>query len=273
MAVNKAIIGTDVQQIYRCLPVVYSHLLTFTNVVLQVRVNHVAPTYVINLLVSNLLQFCGRIIRLSGRDDKKIEDVGSFLYSLGLLASVGFMVCVAMERYLVITCPLWYRCRRPMKISVMVCAGLWVAALISRLFWFYSNYQKVPITIAGTYILLPIPLLIFFLGGTLKALSASRVPSDEKRRIIGSLVLVLLIHTLLFLPTAILFLAGKNLNNHTFYQMSILFLRLSPFADLLLYVFMRKGIIDKHLAAVCCCRMNSNDSSRMNSNDVCSSSA
>lgn len=99
MAVNKAIIGTDVQQIYRYLPVVYSHLLTFTNVVLQVRVNHVAPTYVINLLVSNLLQFCGRIIRLSGRDDKKIEDVGSFLYSLGLLASVGFMVCVAMERY------------------------------------------------------------------------------------------------------------------------------------------------------------------------------
>ena len=173
-------------------------------------------------------------------------------------------------RYLVITCPLWYRCRRPMKISVVVCAVLWVVALIFRLFWFYSNYQKVPITIAGTYILLPIPLLIFFLGGTLKALSASRVPSDEKRRIIGSLVLVLLIHTLLFLPTAILFLAGKNMNN-TFAKMTIIFLRLSPFADLLLYVFMRKGIVDKLLAAVCCCRMSSNNSSRMNSNDVSSS--
>ncbi|XP_078016793.1 G-protein coupled receptor 4-like [Epinephelus lanceolatus] len=170
-----------------------------------VKDDHVVPIYIINLLITDLIQLCcmiawvlpvdwilsGRFILLS-------------IYGYCLVVSIGFMVCIALERYLVIACPLWYRFRRTIKISVLVCVVVWaLPPVISCLLIAARN----PATISGI-LLLPLPLFIFFLGGTLKALSASiSVHSDEKRRIVGMLVLVLLIYTLLFLPTIILSLA------------------------------------------------------------------
>ena len=173
-------------------------------------------------------------------------------------------VSILYFRYLVIACPLWYRFRRTIKISVVVCVVVWVLTLVYLLTFNYVKHTEI---VSALFFLLPLPLFIFFLGGTIRALSASRVPSDEKRRIVGILVLVLLIYMLLFMPSVIWYA--------TYYQtlstLSLTFLRLSPLADLLLYVFMRKGTIDKFLASVCCCRMDSNDSSRVDSNDITSS--
>ncbi|XP_030298603.1 proteinase-activated receptor 3-like [Sparus aurata] len=181
------------------------------------------------------------------------------------------MVCIALERYLVIACPLWYRFRHTIKFSVVLCVMVWI--LIPVLFvltlWAPQDFFITYIIIV-TFLLLPLPLFIFFLGGTIRALSASRVPSDEKRRIVGILVLVLLIYTLLFLPAILLFMAERY-NHHHLTSVAAVFLQLCPLADLFLYVFMRKGTIDKLLVSVCCCRMDSNDSSRMDSNDIASS--
>ncbi|XP_030298099.1 G-protein coupled receptor 4-like [Sparus aurata] len=226
-----------------------------------VRNDHVAPIYVINLLISDLIQLCCLILRLTPLT-REIHDTLYFIYFCGLIASVGFMVCVALERFLVIACPLWYRFRRTIKIPVLVCVVVWALTLVN-LPIFLVNKEVLPV-IHGIIFLLPLPLFIFFLGGTLRALSASRVPSDEKRRIVGILVLVLLIYTLLFLPRAIFYLTDKK--EECLYHLSHMCLKLSPIADLLLYVFMRKGSIDKLLASLCCCRMDSNDSSRMDSN-------
>ncbi|XP_030298328.1 G-protein coupled receptor 4-like [Sparus aurata] len=233
-----------------------------------VRKDQVAPIYVINLLISDLIKLCCLIIWVAEEEESITSEVGYFLYDVGLMASVGFMVCVALERYLVIARPLWYSFKRTIKIPVVVCVVVWVLPLvfISSTFWIHFEVYFI---IYATYLLLPLPLFIFFLGGTIKALSASRVPSDEKRRIVGILVLVLLIYTLLFMPTVIWQLGVEN-NIST--NISFLFVQLSPLADLFLYVFMRKGTIDKLLASVCCCRMDSNVSSRMDSNDICSSS-
>ncbi|XP_073337590.1 G-protein coupled receptor 4-like [Pagrus major] len=237
----------------------------------MVRRDHVAPIYVINLLISDLIQFCSMITEVAAPEDHKM--IGHIFHLLSLFASIGFMVCIALERYLVIACPLWYRFRRTIKISVAVSVAVWVITLafvLPLLFWGSRTAERI---IFSIFFLLPLPLLIFFLGGTIKALSASRVPSDEKRRIVGILVLVLLIYTLLFLPVIILVVAEDDtLDAWTLGNLSAMFMRLSPLADLLLYVFMRKGIIDKLLTAVCCCRMDSNDSSKMNSNDSNSSS-
>ncbi|KAM8738353.1 G-protein coupled receptor 4-like [Acanthopagrus schlegelii] len=236
----------------------------------MVRGNHVAPIYVINLLISDLIQFFCMIAEMA---TQMRPDIKVFFHVLSGWASVGFMVCIALERYLVIAFPLWYRFRRTIKISVVVSVAVWVITLAFVLplsFWVSETVWKISI---GVFFLLPFPLLIFFLGGTIKALSASRVSSDEKRRIVGVLVLVLLIYTLLFLPTVISFLAKTfALGDWTLWYLSYAFRRVSPLADLLLYIFMRKGIIDKLLAVVCCCRMSSNYSSRIDSNDVCSSS-
>ncbi|XP_038586197.1 G-protein coupled receptor 4-like isoform X2 [Micropterus salmoides] len=232
----------------------------------MVRRDHVAPIYLINLLITDILQFCYMIVRVAPNVDEKINFIFIFIYHSAVLASVFFMVCIALERYLVIAHPLWYRCRRTIKSSVVLCVLVWVLSAVSAVLLQFSNHV-IRYTLFPVLLLLPFPLLIFFLVGTLKALSASiSVPTDEKRRIVGILVLVLLIYTLLFLPKIIWLLKVNNDNTwflkkyklRLYFQSSI-FIRLSPLADLFLYVFMRKGFIDKLLAYVCCRRMDSND--------------
>ncbi|XP_038588716.1 G-protein coupled receptor 4-like [Micropterus salmoides] len=227
---------------------------------LIVRSDHVAPIYVINLLITDLIQLCCMIVQVVPLKDLKIADIFIDIYLSALMASVGFMVCVALERYLVIACPMWYRFKRTIKFSVVVCIVVWTLPLFFFFIFLFEVNPKVPQTVSGIFLLLPFPLLIFFLVGTLKTLSASiSVPSDEKRRIVGILVLVLLNYTLLFMPSIIGYLSNEARNNITFRHLYVIFVRLNPLADLVLYVFMRKGIIDKLLASVCCCRMDSNE--------------
>ncbi|XP_073336527.1 uncharacterized protein [Pagrus major] len=222
----------------------------------QVRDDHVTPVYVINLLITDLFQLCLMVVWPAQNINPTVSFYIFLIYHYFMLVSVGFMVCVAMERYLVIACPLWYRFRRTIKSSVAICVVIWVLPIF--FIW--------PLIGIPNFLLLSIPLFIFFLVGTLKALSTSiSVPSDEKRRIVGILVLVLLIYTLLFLSLIILFLRVGDIHHSI---VAYLLVQLSPLADLLLYVFMKKGIIDELLASVCCCRMDSNNISRTDSNDI-----
>ncbi|KAM9345104.1 G-protein coupled receptor 4-like [Symphorus nematophorus] len=235
--------------------------------VVRVRKDHVAPIYVINLLISDLIQLCCIFVFVAPTDNVIIYTILGVMYFYCLLVSVGFMVCIALERYLVIAHPLWYRFRRNIKSSVVVCVLVWVFPIVSVLTFNFFD-KEIDRIVIGVLFLLPLPLFIFFLGGTLKALSASLVPSDEKRRIVGVLVLVLLIYSLLFLPHIIYFLSERRRDNKTLYILSDIFIQLSPLADLTLYIFMKKGIIDKLLSSVCCCRMDRMDSDDTNSSSV-----
>uniref|UniRef100_A0A671YD46 G-protein coupled receptors family 1 profile domain-containing protein n=1 Tax=Sparus aurata TaxID=8175 RepID=A0A671YD46_SPAAU len=223
-------------------------LLAIYALYLLVRNDHVAPIYVINLLITDLFQLCCMIVWLTRDKNLLVTVIFIGIYDHCMGASVCFMVCIILYyRYLVIAHPLWYRFRRTIKSSVAICVVAWVLPVVIVLFPSVIPY----------FFLLPFPLFIFFLVGTVRALCASiSVPSDEKRRIVGTLVLVLLIYTLLFLPYIILILIVgiSHLSG-----LALLPVLLSPLADLLLYVFMKKGIIDKFLASVCCCRMDSND--------------
>ncbi|XP_041866843.1 G-protein coupled receptor 4-like [Melanotaenia boesemani] len=233
-----------------------------------VRKDHVTPVYIINLLVSDLVQLCCLAVWKAGKFNKLIY----CFYVFGVLASVGFMVCISLERYLMITQPLWYRFRRNIKTSVAVCVVVWILSFtISFPFHFYALYHSRNI-ICGVFLLLPFPLFIFCLVGTIKALSAARsVSADEKRRIVAILVVVLLIYTLLFLPNIILFLAREARTNRTFRMICIMLVRISPLADLILYIFIRKGTTDKLSALLCCCKMSTNQQTSNRSNDMSAS--
>ncbi|XP_078017034.1 G-protein coupled receptor 4-like [Epinephelus lanceolatus] len=227
---------------------------------LMVRNDHVAPIFIINLLISDLIQLWCMIAEVAQLKDGMIVDIFTHIYYFCGEVSCVFMWCIALERYLVIACPLRYCFRRTIKISVVVCVVVWVLPLVFILPLFVCNDVEVQETILTFFCFLPLPLFIFFLGGTLKALSASiSVHSDEKRRIVGMLVLVLLIHTLLFLPSIILLLVKEARYSGIYRSLFPVFLLLSPLADLFLYIFMRKGTIDKLLASVCCCKMDRNN--------------
>ncbi|XP_047459492.1 mas-related G-protein coupled receptor member A6-like [Mugil cephalus] len=217
-----------------------------------VRKDHGAPLYIINLLISDLVQFLCMIVWVAKKIKicNKLWETLKIIYHYGLLSSVGFMVCISLERYLVIVCPLWYRFRRTIKTSVVVCALVWILPPVFFLPFYYSLGFLTTQTIVGAFLLLPLPLFIFFLGGTLKALSGSiSVSSDEKRRIVAVLVVVLLIYTLLFMPTVILvfLVAITDRTNFELWTASNILIQLSPLADLILYFFMIKGATDKIL--------------------------
>ncbi|XP_029025256.1 G-protein coupled receptor 4-like [Betta splendens] len=220
-----------------------------------VKKDNVAPIFVINLLVSDVVQLCSLILL---QTDGTVSSIGDSMYSFSVVASVGFMVCIALERYLAIVWPLWYRTRRPVKMSLLLCAVVWTFPL------FYLPLSKVMVSngwlylyfiISGILLLLPLPLLVFFLVGTLRALSASiSVRAEENRRIVGLLVLVLLIYTLLFLPSIIFYLVHpRDLEVHF---VAVLFSRLNPIADLFMYIFLRKGAVNHVWFCLCCCRKN-----------------
>ncbi|XP_078144766.1 G-protein coupled receptor 4-like [Centroberyx gerrardi] len=234
-------------------------LLAICALVFLVRDGQVAPIYVINLLVSDLIQFCCLVVREAAPRGDTHSVFSYIIYQIGWMASVGFMVCVALERYLVIACPLWYRFRRTIKFSLVVSFMVWAFSIVFIIVnYFVMDFLGITILLSIFLLLLPFPLLIFFLAGTLKALSASiSVPPEEKRRIVGVLVLVLLNYTLLFLPMIILFLAVATSSSGLIFHpnLCLIFIQFSPLVDLVLYVFMRKGAVDKLLACLCRCRM------------------
>ncbi|KAK2921521.1 hypothetical protein Q8A73_001006 [Channa argus] len=63
-----------------------------------VQKDQVAPVYFINLLVSNLIQLCSLIILLTVTDFR-IYEVFNKICGFGAMASIDFMVCIALERY------------------------------------------------------------------------------------------------------------------------------------------------------------------------------
>ncbi|XP_062285994.1 G-protein coupled receptor 4-like [Scomber scombrus] len=239
-----------------CLPLI---ILAIYYLYYLVRHNHVAPIYVINLLISDLIQLCC-MATLLGKLKFVWVDIIFSIHNIGVMASVGFMVCISLERYLLIALPLWYRSRRTMKVSVVVCVVVWVLALVVICSDILSQGGPMPIAVI---LLLPFPVLIFSVVGIFKGLSAAiSVSSEEKRRIVGATILVLLNYTLLFLP----FIIGTITHDYTMTD-PLAFIFFNPLGDLVLYVFMRKGAIDKILASLCCCRMETQQQQIITVND------
>ncbi|XP_031159548.1 mas-related G-protein coupled receptor member A4-like [Sander lucioperca] len=237
---------------------------------LNVRNDHVAPIYVINLLISDLIQFCCLICEVAHPKNWIIYLTTLYIYDYSLLTSVGFMVCIALERYLLIVFPLWYRYRRTIKSTVVICVVAWALPALYFLTVFFADNVDIPAIVILVFLLLPLPLLIFFCCATLKVLSATvSIPPDEKRRIVGTLILVLLIYTLLSLPCIIYIMdiyTHDTSQINTLSYLSSVFLKLNPLADLFLYIFMKKGALEKILASVCCCRVEDKDVSSLENN-------
>lgn len=74
-------------------------LLTSTNIFLQVQKDNITPLYVINLLISDVIQLCSMIIIVANNVSEETCKVFNYIYYFGVMAGVGFMMCVSLERY------------------------------------------------------------------------------------------------------------------------------------------------------------------------------
>ncbi|KAL2083387.1 hypothetical protein ACEWY4_021160 [Coilia grayii] len=217
-----------------------------------IKADHVAPVYVINLLVSDVAQ-------LSGNALSTINGLGMMyaLYYVGLIASAWFMLCIAAERYIMIAYPVFYRNHRTIKKACLVSATVWVAAIVAVVMFseieMVDNYRTVPF-------MLPFPFLVFFLFRTWRVLSKIRSLSPRKQRqVLGTLALVLCIYMLFFLPYIVIDLIIQHKEKTWFtrylHLFSEVFLSLNPLLDTVLYVFMRKDAKDIFRAFPCLSRV------------------
>lgn len=151
----------------------------------------------------------------------------------------------------------------------MVCVLVWTFCLCF-VFAFCPNIDfDVSETLQAVFLLFPFPLFIFFLAGTIRALSTSRsVPIDEKRRIVANLVMVLLIYTVMFLPSIIWLLIEESRQCLIFKNIILTLLYSSPLADVTMFIFIRKGVTDRLLRSLCCCKMSGSQQTNSTNNDI-----
>lgn len=59
----------------------------------------VTPLYIINILLSDLTHICSMIAMVTS-DDFYVDNIFKFIHSVSVIANIGFMMCVALERYI-----------------------------------------------------------------------------------------------------------------------------------------------------------------------------
>ncbi|XP_066578981.1 G-protein coupled receptor 4-like [Amia ocellicauda] len=222
----------------------------------MIRADMVVPIYIINLLISDLLQIIARILRLillTLTDSEGLRIAKAFPFSLfifGLSASIGFMLCIALERYLVVAHPLWYRYHRNVRHATLVSVGVWVLAVIFTtvampLYIILHFHKEIMITFSVLW-LLPFPLLLFFFFGTWRAIAgATSVRDAEKRRIVRMLALVLGTYTVLFLPYCIVnFIRCYTINTNIniILKIAMQMVNFSALVDPVLYILLRTDV-------------------------------
>lgn len=231
--------------IYGCLPLT---VLVICWVVCCLGRNERIPViYYTNLLISNVIIFSTSISLLSRNDDGYTTfTVDPYIYLIGQIANPNLKMCIAIERYYLIARP-QMECIRQAKGAVGVSALVWTVCIITVTF---GNYILMAIVV-----FFPGLIFIYFLAGMFCILpAATSVPTDEKQRVTGTLVVLLLNYFLMIFPIKICkVLAFHSFDKLEYPDVILTSYWLSPFVDLILLVFMRKGCIDKMLSCLCCC--------------------
>uniref|UniRef100_A0A673LNT0 G-protein coupled receptors family 1 profile domain-containing protein n=1 Tax=Sinocyclocheilus rhinocerous TaxID=307959 RepID=A0A673LNT0_9TELE len=217
--------------------------------------NHAVPVFIINLFVSDIIQICVKPVLNFCTFNIKKECI--------LFFNIGFMVCISVERYIMIKYPVWYRLHHSCRNLVLICFLVW-ATLCGFMVMDVIIALKVDVELAfllSLFIfLLPYPLVVFSFVGSWKVLSHSvAVTPDERKRILMILALVLFNYTVLFLPSivqniifAVSFKHGISSYYDCLHSVSGIMLYLNPLADSLLHVFIRKDA--NHMFRVLCCK-------------------
>ncbi|XP_042284101.1 free fatty acid receptor 3-like [Thunnus maccoyii] len=230
-----------------------------------------APIFAINLLLSDLIQIgitivfiVSRFFDASYQPFIRARCIARLLVRLGLTSSLGFMLLISAERYLLVAFPVWYHTKNNAKFSILISVCMWTLSLAySSLDYVFLTNKRVSLLLFSIICLLPAPFLVGFFTATWKALSRSIAMRREKknrRRVLGVLGLVLGTYIVLFFPFSFRNLYyslkgdtdAEDLVKDWSLVVTSALVYISPMIDSLIYIFMRRDIKDTMEAFACC---------------------
>ncbi|XP_044540118.1 mas-related G-protein coupled receptor member D-like [Gracilinanus agilis] len=99
--------------------------------------------YIFNLAISDFLfLLCMALSSILNRPEsghwprsvfEMLRRIRFFFYTLGL----SLLAAISIQRCISVLFPIWYRCHRPKHLSSLVCAGLWLLAILENLVAIY----------------------------------------------------------------------------------------------------------------------------------------
>lgn len=231
-----------------------------------------APIFAINLLLSDLIQIGITVVFIISRffdatfyPVVMARCIARLFVHLGLTSSLGFMLLISAERYLMVACPVWYLTKNSAKISILISVCMWTFSLAySSLNYAFLIHTRFSLLLLSIICLLPAPFLVGLFTATWKALNKSTAMRNTKnrRRVLGVLGLVLGSYIVLFLPFSFrnlyYSLKGDNASEaedkvrDLSSVLTSALVYLSPLIDSLIYIFIRRDIRDTVEAFPCC---------------------
>uniref|UniRef100_A0A8C2EXF2 G-protein coupled receptors family 1 profile domain-containing protein n=1 Tax=Cyprinus carpio TaxID=7962 RepID=A0A8C2EXF2_CYPCA len=204
-----------------------------------IKSHRAASVYVIHLILSDLLQI--GFINVLTTELARAALWSAYKYCL--VVGLFFMAFIAIERYILVSHPHWYRSHHSVKMSCFISLIIWLMPLT-----FIKIREQAMFTVLSQSLasFIPYPIILLCFVGTWRGLSHAKSLTSQKRKLIlGSLSLVLLNYTFLILPLSISSLCLEFLNPPpptavNVYLFCHFFLYLNPLADCLLYLFMRR---------------------------------
>lgn len=227
--------GVDLSQDAIYLPVIYSiffiigtplNLMALFGLYRLIKSENVLPVYVINLLLSDLLQLFtvplwidyyrkGHSWRFGSTS---CQLLGASFY-VSIYTGIAFMCIIALERYLAIAKPLRFQALRKLKFARWIALSIWVVVAVPPSIALHKmqpndNHtlciESYPskegfiiyrlITLSLSFII-PLAFIVFLHRKTLRSLSAiGTLGTEEKHRIRGLLTLLVVIFILVLGP-------------------------------------------------------------------------
>ncbi|XP_048051491.1 mas-related G-protein coupled receptor member X1-like [Megalobrama amblycephala] len=239
-------------------------ILTLVALCAVIKSQRSAPVFVIHLILSDFIQIICKLMITSEwiREVDAIFPILPDAFDYSLIAGLYFMACVAFERYLLVSHPIWYKSHHSLKVSCVVSVIVWFVPLI---FTFSKYFDSLSVPIGC---LIPYPIIILCFVGTRRGLShAISLTSLKRKLILGRLFLVLLTYTFLIFPIVIMWFFSQIFPQFMFSSFSdVLYffshlMFLNPIADCLLYLFMRPDAGDLMKSVCCCCRTDTHQNS------------
>lgn len=232
-----------------------------------------APIFAINLLVSDLIQIgitvvfiMSRFFAVTFQPLIRARCIARLFVRLGLTSSLGFMLLISVERYVIVDFPVWYLTKYSANAAILISVCMWTLSLTySILDYIFLIHTRSSLFLFSVICLIPAPFLVALFTATLRSLNKSmaiRHETKNRRRIIG--VLVLGTYVVLFFPFSLRNLyyslkrenvsdEGDSVKDLSSVLTSAL-VYISPLIDSLMYIFIRRDIKDTVEAFPCCRR-------------------